>query len=54
MTALNLWRIDIHILAEMMGDKIETVLSTYADLTKENVLEQQRFAFKKFLQKAIS
>jgi integrase len=51
MTALNEWKIDIHILAEMMGDEVKTILETYANLTKENVLEQQRSAFNKFLER---
>jgi len=52
MTALNIWRIDIQDVAKMMGDKIETVLATYADLSQENILERQRNCFDSYVKSA--
>ena len=49
MTALNVWKIDIQDVAKMMGDKIETVLATYADLSQDNVLERQRNCFDSYV-----
>ena len=49
MTALNVWKIDIQDVAKMMGDKIETVLATYADLSQANVLERQRNCFDSYV-----
>ena len=42
MQAINVWKIPLHIVAKMMGDKIETVVQNYADLNRDNIILEQK------------
>ena len=42
MQAINVWKIPLHIVAKMMGDKIETVVQNYADLDRDNIILEQK------------
>ena len=44
---MNDLKMQVHIVAKMMGDDIKTILNNYADLNTENVLLEQKVMLEK-------
>ena len=42
MHCMNDLKMQVHIVAKMMGDTIETILNNYADLTHDNIIREQK------------
>ena len=42
MHCMNDLKMQVHIVAKMMGDSVETVLNNYADLSTDNVVLEQK------------
>jgi hypothetical protein len=42
---MNDLKMQVHIVAKMMGDSVETVLNNYADLNTDNIILEQKQIF---------